>query len=81
MYEWVASRQTVELFLQLNASDRALLLQVFDELAGNPFAQGDAVAVDDSGRELQVLIRGHLVITFWSDHPEKEVRVLALTQV
>ncbi len=58
----------------MRAPDGALL----EYLAGNPFDEGDYVASDSSGRECQVRIIGPYALFYWSDHAEKEVRIVDL---
>jgi len=47
-----------------------------DSLASDPFQEGSDVARDSSGREYQIRVVGKLVVYYWVDHAEKEVRIV-----
>jgi hypothetical protein len=46
-----------------------------DRLAEDPFQQGDYTDRDMTNRELQIKIVGLQAVTFWGDHPVREVKI------
>jgi mRNA-degrading endonuclease RelE of RelBE toxin-antitoxin system len=62
-----------------SAHDQERVLDFIESLAGNPFREGEATIPDKHGRAVQVKMLGRLVLFYWADHAEKEVRVIDLT--
>ena len=62
-----------------SAHDQERVLNFIESLAGNPFREGDATIPDEHGRAVQVKLLGRLVLFYWADHADKEVRVVDLT--
>jgi len=60
--------------------ERNLILRFLDELASDPFQEGDFQEKDDDGRAVQIKVIGRYALTFWSDHSAKEVRVTQITE-
>jgi mRNA-degrading endonuclease RelE of RelBE toxin-antitoxin system len=61
-----------------SAHDQERVSDFIESLAGNPFREGDATIPDEHGRTVQVKMLGRLVLFYWADHAEKEVRVVDL---
>ncbi len=59
-------------------SDRERFLRFFELLENDPFQEGDYSESDRSGRQYQIKIIGKRALYYWSDHAEKEVRVVDL---
>ncbi|MEI6147968.1 MAG: hypothetical protein WCS01_02650 [bacterium] len=57
---------------------RAQLMAFFDSLERDPHQSGDYAETDADERQNQVKIVGRWAVTYWSDHPVKEVRVVRL---
>ncbi len=55
---------------------RSMVMEFIRSLADDPFQSGDFHEHDSVGRRLEVKIVGRYAVTFWSDHPVKEVKVV-----
>lgn len=55
--------------------DRDAILRFLDDLASDPSRNGDFEERDNAGRAVQVKIVGKFALTYWADHPVKEVKV------
>ena len=75
-YQVVAGQETLDFLFACNQRDRQLLAKLFQELALDPCQTGEYEEADDTGRPLQVRLVGNFLVTFWTDHPVKEVRVV-----
>jgi hypothetical protein len=51
---------------------------LFDELAQNPFRNGDYIDQDPVGRPVQVILIGNRALCYWADHAVKEVKIIDL---
>lgn len=58
--------------------EQLLITRLFEELAGDPFRDGEYVERDDTSRPIQVKIIGRYAVFFWADHPVKEVKIVDL---
>ncbi len=67
--------------LTLRAAERQRLDEVFQLLADNPFLSGDYQEHDAEDRRLEVLLKGRFLLTFWTDHAVKEVRVVRVERI
>ena len=45
-------------------------------LTNNPFAEGQFEVKDNAGRKNQVLVWESWAVTYWADHPVKELRIV-----
>ena len=54
------------------------LLAALEELARHPFATGDCVLRGEYGRVNQLWDLGEFVITFWTDHAVRVVRIVTI---
>ena len=57
---------------------REKCLLVFRQLAENPHQPGDRVSFDRAGREVQHKYFFEWEVSYWTDHPVREVGILAL---
>jgi hypothetical protein len=62
------------------ARERQRILAFLEALATDPFAEGDFIEKDGDGREVQVKILGQYALTFWADHPVREVKVTKIVR-
>jgi hypothetical protein len=65
----------LKLLLAASAHERMRLIQFLERLEADPFREGDFQIQDESGRTQQVSCVSGFLITFYSDHAVKEVRV------
>jgi hypothetical protein len=61
--------------------ERKSLLDFFDRLAANPFIQSDWTADDSAGRTHCRLAVGRYLVTCWTDHAAREVRIVKLKRI
>lgn len=61
--------------------ERKALLDFFDRLATNPFMESDWTVEDSTGRIHYRLAVGRYLVTFWSDHAVREVRIVKLERI
>ena len=77
-YEHYVRHEVYTKLRDIQDSDRARILTFIENLAGNPFGGGHYVERDSTGRDCQVRIIGKFAVLHWSDHAEKEIRVVDL---
>ena len=74
-YRAVVHSEVLKFLLACPPRDRRELIRFFETLESDPFRAGDFQVRDETGRTQQVMcVRGFL-ITFYSDHAVKEVRI------
>ena len=56
--------------------ERKALLDFFDRLAATPFMESDWTIDDSTARTHYRLAVGHYLVTYWSDHAAREVRIV-----
>jgi hypothetical protein len=54
------------------------ILRLLEQLQSDPFRQGEFQERDAAGRGNEVTLLEEWMVTFWSDHAAKEIRVLRL---
>lgn len=77
-YGYSLDREAVEVLLQCSVGERRRLLAVFEQLARYPFLAGDHRWIGADGRTNEVLDAEAFVVTYWSDHAVRNVRILAI---
>jgi hypothetical protein len=80
-YGYSLDREAVAALLACLGRERRLLVDACERIAQFPFSIGDFAMRGEDGRELQLLDVGDFVITFWSDHAVKAVRILSIERV
>jgi len=76
----VLDDSAVEFLLSCRAPQRQTLIAFMDRLRANPCMSGDFVESDDTGRELQVKLHREFLVTYWIDHPAKEIRIVEIEE-
>ena len=79
-YRFLLTAEAFRFLLTLRAAERQILDDVFETLAEQPFLTGDFREHDDSW-PMEVPLKGRFLLTFWSDHAAKEVRVVRVERV
>lgn len=77
-YKYVLDSSVVEDFVLLPVRQREQLIRIFRVLANDPFQKGEVNFRDFSGREIQKKFFEKWIVSFWSDHAVKEVRIIGL---
>jgi hypothetical protein len=68
----------VRAFTALPSRQRAKLLRLFDHLARFPHHTGDYQESGASGRIFEIKLVDDLLITWWNDPAEREVRIVRI---
>ena len=80
-YEVVLHERAWEALASLGATERRRVLGVLDRLKTDPFRLGDLRERDQTGRPNEVWLVEEWLVTFWSDHNVREIRVVNLERV
>lgn len=80
-YEPVLSSKAAGFLVSLPKTRQRKLITLLQQLAGNPAQSGDYSLSDDTGREVQFILIGDLLIAFWADDPVKELRIVDIEEV
>ena len=75
-YEIFLRGEVVDSLRKIRAKPRKLVAAYIDSLASNPFADGDYAVKDAAARDIQIKVIGEYALTFWTDHPAKEVKII-----
>ena len=68
-------------FAKASRTAQRRLIPILDVVKATPFRRGDLQESGVDGREHQVLVFGDWVVTYWSDHAVREVRIVRLERV
>jgi hypothetical protein len=77
-YELVFSRATAESFAALPKTRQRQAAVALDGLRSLAHVQGDFQQISADGRIHEVHLLGEWLLTTWTDHAAREIRVLAL---
>ena len=77
-YDFAINQSGLLEFQGLSSAEQRVLLGIFTRLAGNPALKGDYSYRDENGRDNEVLDLDGFVVTYWTDHAAKEVRILGV---
>lgn len=62
-------------------SDQRKFAVVLDDVKTTPFRTGDLQEGDTQGRINEVFVAGDWLVTYWSDHAVRELRIVRLERV
>ena len=77
-YRYVLDCDVAEDLLHLPSRQREQLIRAFRFLAGDPHQRGECTFKDSSSREIRKKRFGRWVVSFWPDHPVKELRIVGI---
>jgi hypothetical protein len=77
-YRYSLDCEVAEDTLELSSRQRTRFIQIFRQLAEDPFQKGEQTFRDSAGREIQKKKFDRWLISFWADHAVKEVRIIGL---
>ncbi|MCW5550251.1 MAG: hypothetical protein KIT44_14910 [Opitutaceae bacterium] len=80
-FEPVLSAKALGLLHALSKPKQRRLIGLLFRLAEQPDQVGDYQSRDDTGREVQHLLIGDLVVSFWPDHAVKELRIVEIEEI
>ena len=75
-YEIFLRSEAIDSLRGIRPAARRLVTQFIDSLALDPFSEGDYSVKDDSGRDIHIKVVGEYAVTFWADHPAKEIKII-----
>jgi hypothetical protein len=70
--------EATRFLLSLNKSDCTHIVRWLDRLRDAPFSTGHATFRDGTDRDIQVSNTGKFLVSHWTDHPVKTVRVVKI---
>ena len=80
-YNLVYSETTADFLLRLSKRRLSPLLYDLRKLAENPNVRSDYCVQDSQGRDVEHLLVGDFVVSYWPDHAVSEIRVVEITDV
>jgi len=80
-YVYVVDQHVLQIFLSSKGRDRENLLRIFTYLSREPMQRGDYVQRSAAGRDLQVKRFGNWLVTYWTDYPVLELRIVDLKRL
>ncbi len=75
-YKYSVADAVLHVFAAATNRQRQELLRVFDFLSKEPFAAGDTIQADHTGRRCQVKRFGPWTVTYWPEHLVEEIHIL-----
>ena len=75
-YKYSVADEVLHVFAAATNRQRQELLRVFDFLSKEPFAAGDTIQADHTGRRCQVKRFGPWTVTYWPEHLVEEIHIL-----
>lgn len=80
-YDVVMPISKMAVFHSASKRERKALLDFFDRLAANPFLESDWTIEDTSERTHFRHQVGRYLVTYWTDHTVREVKVVKLERI
>jgi hypothetical protein len=77
-YRTVFTRQALDFICRASDEEIHELDAWLDRIEAQPGLTGDYAETGDVGRELQVICLHQVVVTYWTDHAIREVRVMKI---
>lgn len=74
-YEVFLRSEAIDSLRRIHGIPRRRMAGFIDSLALDPFLTGDYSVQDPSGRLMNIKILGSYAITFWADHPAREIKI------
>lgn len=75
-YEIFLRSEAIVALRAIRPSARAVVSKFIDSLATEPFSEGDYSVKDHAGRDIHIKVVAEWAVTFWSDHPAKEIKII-----
>lgn len=80
-YGYALGDEAVHTFTRLPVRHREKLLRLLDWLAHHPNQSGDYHEPGINGRLYEVKLHDDLLLTWWTDHAEREVLIVRIERV
>lgn len=81
VYEVILHARAWDTLTATRGAEQRRLLAILDEIKAAPFRAGDFKQRDETGRFNEVVLLGEWLVTFWSDHTTREIRIVNLERV
>ena len=79
-YRIFADIEVINTLRTIRLAQRKKIAEFFEDLKVSPETPGDYSEKADSGRQFQTKVIGKWAVTYWTDHPVKEVKVEKLAR-
>jgi len=73
--------EAIESLRRIQGIQRRRIAGFIESLALDPFLSGDYSVQDSSGRFIHIKILGSYAVTFWADHPVREIKMIDIRRV
>lgn len=80
-YGYALGEEAVDAFAALPAKQRQKVLRFCGHLARFPKLAGDYRELGQTGRTYELKLIEELLVTWWVDHAEREVRIVRLERI
>ena len=80
-YEPVLSGASTTALLALPKARQRLVGRLLFRLAESPAQPGDYATSDETGRVVQHILLGEFLISYWSDHAAREMRIVEIDEI
>jgi len=80
VFEPVLSSSAIGFIYSLRKAKQRKLIDLIYRMAAVPSQIGDYESIDDTGRVIQHIKIGDLIISFWADHAVKEFRIVDIEE-
>ena len=74
-YEIFLRSEAIEALTGIRGISRKLIVVFIDSLASDPLQAGDYSVQDSTGRDISIKILGSYAVTYWADHPAREIKI------
>lgn len=74
-YEIFLRAEAIEALREIRGNPRGKIATFINSLASDPAFSGDYTVEDSTGRVICIKIVGSYAVTFWADHPAKEIKI------
>ena len=74
-YSYALRRVAFEYWRNLSDTEQQGLVDFFNWLAAHPFYESTIIDYDENGRKVSISPCGEHVVTHWTDHAVREVRI------
>lgn len=74
-YQIFLRSEAIEALHGIRGTSRRSIAFFIDSLASSPLQAGDYSSQDSTGREISIKILGSHAVTYWADHPAKEIKI------
>jgi hypothetical protein len=77
-YALVLHEEAARRLAGASRAEQRRLGMILEGLKTTPFRKGDLQERDGRGRDNEILVDGDWLVTFWVDHPVREIRIVRL---